>query len=123
MNGTNFVVDTNILIQVLQDDDATTEFLDQKTIFISFITEMELLGKHGLGNDEIKIIQSLINNCILIDFNSEIKTQAIKFRRNQRLKLPDAIIAATCLYLKLPLLTFDTDFQRIKEIEVLFLSR
>ena len=37
-------------------------------------------------------------------------------------KLPDAIIAATALYLDLPLLTADTGFQKIQDLKLILLE-
>lgn len=42
MSGSDFVVDTNILIQLVNGDEVITDFLNGKIIFISFISEMEL---------------------------------------------------------------------------------
>jgi predicted nucleic acid-binding protein len=39
-----------------------------------------------------------------------------------RIKLPDAIIAATAIYLDLPLLTFDSDFHNIPELKLMILK-
>jgi predicted nucleic acid-binding protein len=122
MNGTDYLVDTNILIHSGNGDQAITEFLQNKTVFVSFISEMELLSKAGLTNDHIKILQSLINDCVLVDFNHEIKSEAIKIRRQHRLKLPDAIVAASARYLKLPLLTADKDFKKLAGYEVLYIN-
>lgn len=41
--------------------------------------------------------------------------EAIRLRKTYRLKIPDAIVAATALTQQLPLLTADTDFERIKD--------
>ena len=122
MSGSDFLVDTNILIHLGNGNHAITDFLHGKDIFISFITEMELLSKPGLKSDSIKIIQSMIDSCVLVEFNHEIKSEAIKLRRNFRLKLPDAIIASTAKYLHLPLLTSDKDFKKISDLELLFIG-
>jgi predicted nucleic acid-binding protein len=118
MSGTDYLIDTNILIHLGNGDQAITEFLQNKTIFVSFISEMELLSKPGLTTENIKVLQAMISNCVLVDFNHEIKVDAIKLRRNYRLKLPDAIIAASAKNLRLPLLTSDKDFKKISGIEL-----
>jgi predicted nucleic acid-binding protein len=83
---------------------------------------MELLSKPGLSAPNIKIIQELIDNCISIGFNHEIKSEGISFRRSHKLKLPDAIILATAKYLRKPLITLDNDFKKVKDVEILYLS-
>jgi len=39
-----------------------------------------------------------------------------------KIKLPDAIIASTSLYLNFPLVTADTGFQNIPQLDLLFLE-
>lgn len=40
-------------------------------------------------------------------------------RRKTKIKLPDAIVAATAIYLDVPIITFDTDFEKIENIRIL----
>lgn len=122
MSGTDYLVDTNVLIHLVNGDEAITDFLQNKNVFVLLFSEMELLSKPGLSSENIKVLQSMINSCVLVDFNHEIKNEAIKLTRSSRLKLPDAIVAATAQYLHLPLLTTDKDFKKVSEIELLFLS-
>lgn len=110
MNGTNIVTDTNILIKLLNEDRNVLPFIDQKIVHISFITELELYCSKVLNFSEKKIIDTLLENCFIIDINSEIKKHAVLFRKKYSLKLPDAIIAATALYLNFPFITSDYDF-------------
>ena len=95
MNGSYFV-DTNVLIKLLNGDERIATFLSGNHIYISAITEIELLSKSSLTKDEIKKIKSLIEDCIVIDnFSDEIKSFAAKLRREKVVKkTPDAIIAA-----------------------------
>ena len=44
MNGSNIVVDTNILIYLLEGKRNVEQYLKNNYLFISVITEMELLG-------------------------------------------------------------------------------
>ena len=49
MNGTNIIADTNILIYLLKGDTRIAEQLEGRQLFISVITEMELLGMYGIS--------------------------------------------------------------------------
>lgn len=51
----------------------------------------------------------------MIELDARIMDEAIRLRKTYRLKIPDAIVAATALTQQLPLLTADTDFERIKD--------
>lgn len=120
MSGSDYLIDTNVLIHLGNGNEAITEFLQNKIVYISFISEMELLSKPGLSSEHAKMLQLMIDQCIVIDFNTDIKNEAIKLRRNHRIKLPDAIIAATAIYLRLPLLTGDKDFKKVSGLELLY---
>lgn len=120
MNGNNFLCDTNILLYLLNGDQIVSDLIDKRKIFISFITEIELLSFKKLSQTEYKIIKELISDCTLIDLNKEIKEKAIAFRQKYNLKIPDTIIAATSDYLKIPLISADKQFKKIKDINLIF---
>ena len=48
------------------------------------------------------------------DISPSIKEQCIHFRSRYRMKLADALVAATAASLNLPLLTSDNDFIKLK---------
>src|SRR4030095_13835567 len=99
MNGNNIVVDTNIIIYLLNGESSVVELLEGKSVYLSFITEIELLNARKIDQYEKSIIQRLLSQSIIIDINPHIKTQTINFRTRYSLKIPDAIIAATSNYL------------------------
>ncbi|MFN8300937.1 MAG: type II toxin-antitoxin system VapC family toxin [Saprospiraceae bacterium] len=116
MNGTKLLLDTNIALYLLGGDRVLAAMLDQQEVYISAITEMELLGYPGITPQEQERIKSFLNDCLLIDINADIKEKAIAIRQRHNLKLPDAIIAATALHLNLALLSADGVFSRIDEL-------
>lgn len=44
MSGKEILVDTNIFLYLMNGDDAIEEILQGKSIFITFMTELELIG-------------------------------------------------------------------------------
>jgi predicted nucleic acid-binding protein len=88
-------------------------------IFISFITESELLEYSELSIHEERQIQELLSQLTIIDINNEIKNLAIKLRKTYKLKLPDLIIASSAYFLNQPLLTSDKQLNQIKELNIL----
>ena len=117
MNGSNFLVDTNFLIYLLNGRTIVTPFLNNN-FFISEITEMEMLGVKGLSPEVLKIRTGLIENCYIITFNSDIKEIAIRLKQQTTLKLPDAIVAASSLYMSLPLVTADKSFLKNTRLDL-----
>jgi predicted nucleic acid-binding protein len=121
MNGFSFIADTNFLIDVHEGQEKTLPFLDG-TAIISAITEIELLGWYNISKSDVKELQDLLSDCIIIELNAEIKNLAIKIRQQAKIKTPDAIIAATSLYLQLPLVTSDKRLQSIPDLELILLG-
>ena len=116
MNGSKLLVDTNIILYLLNGDETIADFLQDKELFISFITELELLSFWDLSINEEKHIQSFIQNCKSISMNELIKKETIQIRKNYKMKLPDSIIAATSLYIDIPLISADLGFQKIENL-------
>lgn len=99
MSGSKLVIDTNTAIYLLNGDESLAEILHQKSLYISFITQLELLGYPNISEkDEIQI-KNMLANIVIIDINSRIKTETIALRRKYSLKLPDCIVAATAITL------------------------
>lgn len=111
MNGNNILVDTNILLYLLDGQDLAFQLTNNK-----FISEIELLGFKKLTVKEEKQIRNLLNDNIIIDINAPIKQIAIDLRKKYALKIPDLIIAATSVYLDLPLISADAAFKNIEDI-------
>ena len=74
---------------------------------------MELLSYSKFSNAEETKIRAFINGCYVIEMTPTIKQAAIKIRKAHKLKLPDSIIAATSIDLNIPLITSDSDFNKL----------
>lgn len=118
MNG-KLVLDTNIVMYLLDGDDKVAAMLQDTETYVSCITELELLSYHRLSEAERITIEDLLSQCTIIDINKEIKELTIKIRSTHRLKLPDAIVVATAQYLNLPLLTADKDLEKVSTVNII----
>lgn len=116
------LVDTNIILYLIDGNTAVSEALQGRSIAVSVITEMEVLSYHGLQKNQESAIKAMFSEMLVMEMNPVIKEKAIEFRRNARLKLPDAIIAATAVVVGVPLFTADLDFKKIKALELLLLE-
>lgn len=85
MNGTRILVDTNILIYLLNGDFKIADLLNGNQIYISFITELELYGQKPLEEKDQTTIASILSFCTIIDINNGIKSSAIAIRQHQKL--------------------------------------
>ncbi len=116
------MLDTNVIIYSLGGNRKVTNLINNTAHFISEITEIELLGFHGLGKQDEKIIKDYLSNVFIIGLNSVIKNLAVSLKREYKLKTVDAIIAASAVHFDLPLLTADKAFQKIKELEIVIVD-
>ncbi|MBC8047783.1 MAG: type II toxin-antitoxin system VapC family toxin [Fimbriimonadaceae bacterium] len=121
MSGIKIFIDTNVLIGVYKGDSLALNVTRGYELVISCISEIEMLSKRTLRN-EIKSIKELISECEIINLESEIRETASELRRKYSIKTPDAIIAATSIYLSLPLITMDKDFRKIQEASLIILQ-
>jgi predicted nucleic acid-binding protein len=83
---------------------------------ISVINKIELLGFSIVSNDVLELVDS----SSVISLTDEIVNQTILIRKAHKIKLPDAIIAATALFFDLTLVTRNmADFKLIKGLKLL----
>lgn len=119
MNGNSFLLDTNIVLYLLGGKSELADILDGATVYISFITELELLSYKGLTAPERKRISSMLKDFVIVDINNEIKQKTINIRSETNLRLPDSIIAATADYLNITLFTADRELKKVKNVNLL----
>lgn len=87
---------------------------------MSVINQMEILGYHKILPEDEEKFKLLIDHAELHYIDINIVKSTIEVRRKYRLKLPDAIIAATCLAKNLLLMTRNTkDFWDIEGLNVI----
>ena len=119
MNGNSIVLDTNIVLYLLNGDQELSHILNGMQLFISVITEIELLGYNGISDEDKVKIKYFISECSVISLNSEIKDICITIKQKAKAKTPDAIVASTALFLQLPLITADIGFDKIENLDLI----
>jgi len=110
----SLVLDTNVALYHLGN--RLGQPLPSGLYFVSIITEMELLSYPGLSSPEAQQIHNFLSHLTIININDSIKNLAIQWRRQYKLKLPDAIIVATTLSLEATLLTNDQQLIKIQDL-------
>ena len=117
--------DTNTAIYYLQQQfpPLAEKFIDDLLIeeqpCISAITEIELLCWKTATEKDIEVLHNFIKDALIIELERPIKLKTADMRKQHRLKLPDAIIAATALVYDLTLITRNTkDFDGISGLAI-----
>jgi predicted nucleic acid-binding protein len=121
MNGDEMVADTNVFINLGLGKFNIDSILQDKIIFVSIISEIEILGFQKISDEDVSFFMQLLSTCHIVDLSQIIKMKAIDIKREYKIKTPDAIVAATAVVLDKPLLTFDKDFLKIKELDLFLL--
>lgn len=112
MNGLDFIADTNAVIYLLAGNSCMEPFLD-KRLGISVISKMELLSYPNITSNEEERIRTLLNTCNVVPIGEEVVAQTVAYRRKHKIKLPDAIIAATATVCGVPLITADAEIAKV----------
>ena len=117
--------DTNILIYYLNGNNTSKLFFEKAlqkghSISYSFITKLELFSYGELLFDDEFIINNLLNELTKVNYNSIIEGVTISVRKKNKIKIPDAIIAALAIYTSSTLVTRNIkDFKNIDGLKLL----
>jgi len=123
--GIKYLWDTNTAIYYLQQQfpSSAEKFIDdllkEESPIISAITEIELLCWKTATEKDIEILKGFISDSLVVELEQSIKLKTAEIRKTHRVKLPDAIIAATALVYGLTLVTRNVeDFKNISGLNV-----
>ena len=118
--GQKYLIDTNVLIDAQMGRFSRTamDFLSEvvdESFIISFVTFIEYLGYKDITSAS----EEFISLAEVIEIDRKIIRFCIILRRNYKIKLPDAIIAATALVRGLILITNnEKDFVSINNLKI-----
>jgi predicted nucleic acid-binding protein len=112
VSGIKYLLDTNTVIGLLNNAPIAKDLVSRVDLqpantAVSQITKIELLGYQGITPDEEKAIQAFLNAITVFGIDSAIEAKTIELRKSRKVKLPDALVAATALANDLQLLTLD----------------
>jgi predicted nucleic acid-binding protein len=118
--GKRYLIDSNILIEFTGEllPDSVYSLLStiiDSDFTISFINKIEVLAHSTAG----EVWNNFINQAVIILADDEIIEQTIKIRKKNKIKIPDALVAATAIVNDLILLTRNMeDFKKIENLKV-----
>ena len=113
--GIKYLWDTNTVIYYLQQlfPQSAETFIDnllkEERPIISAITEIELLCWKAATEKDLEVLNDFITECLVIELEQPIKIKTAEIRKANRIKLPDAIIAATALVYGLTIISRNID--------------
>jgi len=122
--GQGYLIDTNVISHLFSNrlpetgKEFVTEIINSNFI-ISVVVEIEVLTHHE-DPEKLPFIEEFISMAEILPLDREITKKAIELRRNNRkLKLGDAIIAATAIINQLTVVSNNVkDFINIKGLKI-----
>jgi predicted nucleic acid-binding protein len=123
MSGNKYLLDTNAVLYILDGDETLINFLFEKELYLSIISEMELLSYRNITDKEKQTLEEFLKEFIIINIDEKIRQNTIEVKRTSSMKLPDSIIAATAISLKLPLITSDKHFKNVKHLNLVYYEK
>jgi hypothetical protein len=124
MEQPKYLVDTNTVIDYLgkKNPASSMEFMNSvidAVPNISVVTKIEVLG-FNTTDEHYQLLTNFMNDATVLGLTENVVDKCIEIRKFHRIKLPDAIIAATAFVYDLILITRNVaDFKNIKGLEVI----
>lgn len=122
--GKRFLIDTNILIYffdnlIPREAENVISKIFCYSFNISVISKIEFLSWHKFNETQLKKAEGFINGAQVFGLAENIVRNAIALKRRKRIRLPDAIIAATCITNDYTLVTRNAqDFKGVENIRI-----
>jgi hypothetical protein len=122
--GAGYLLDSNTVIDYIGrlHPEKSRQWLNQvvdEEINTSVITKIEVLSFDPDKDDNYPVLVDFFEAASIFDLSSDIVSKTIQIRQKQKIKLPDAVIAATALCNGFTLVSRNTkDFKNIEGLEV-----
>lgn len=126
--GQKFLIDTCAVIKYLDNlfPPQAISFMDalvDDDSKVSFITKIELLVWNPPNPNDIKIREEFLAGSEILYINDDVIIWATQIRKETKIKLPDAIIAATAIANNFVLLSDnDNDFNKVKPLGLKYMN-
>ena len=122
--GKKYLIDSNVIIDYTSNllSREGFEFIENilnNDFNISVIVKIEVLGYDG-EKTKMDLLEKFLGLANILPLDSFVTMKTIELRKNYKLKLGDAIIAATALVYNLKIITRNTtDFKLIEGIHTI----
>lgn len=87
--------------------------LVDSSLYISVISKIELLGFNA-PNPHYQVLEEFVSDATILNLSDDVISLTINIRKKNKIKIPDAIIAATAISTNSTLVTRNiSDFNRV----------
>ncbi|MGN6616604.1 MAG: PIN domain-containing protein [Ilyomonas sp.] len=124
MNGTRYFLDTNAIITLLNGSKTVEDIISRANwLGISVISIIEFNSFSQLSNLNKEVFRIFLQRVVIINLiyseANPLTERIAKVRSDYRIKLPDAIIAASAQHYNATLITNDLHFKKISSLQTL----
>ncbi len=119
-----YLIDSNAVIDYLSGELPNDGMMFMNTVInniplISIISKIEVLG-YNTSQEAHQLLLDFIGDSIVIRLSENIVNKTISLRKEYKIKIPDAIIAATAIENKMVLMTRNIkDFIKIENLVII----
>ena len=115
------LLDSNILIYGAEGGEPQLDaILDRTDLAVASVSCIETLGYHRLSDAERGGLEAAIARMRVLALDDAVVARTISLRQQRKMGLADAIIAATALVHRLPLVTRNVDdFKHVAGLEII----
>lgn len=118
-----FFLDTNAVISLFAGNRKIADLVaSAEWIGISIITKLEFLSYEKITPEEEETFLEFCSKISVENIENENKNflmECVKIRKEKKVKLPDAIIAAQAIRMKAQLITSDLVFKKIENLNII----
>jgi predicted nucleic acid-binding protein len=120
--GKEYLIDSNVIIDFFSGSLPETgrQLVSTMSPSISIISQIEIFSKADIPVSELEVLNKFIKAAHIFILDTSVALAAIELRVKYKMKLPDAVIAATAITNNLNLVTRNvSDFSKIEKLKVI----
>ena len=120
--GKGYLIDSNASIDFFNKSlpESGRSLLINSIPIISIVTFIEIFSKKSLSDGERPDLKDFTEAAIIYDVDTDVALRTIDIRLKYKIKIPDALIAATAIHYNLILVTRNlSDFNNISGLQII----
>lgn len=120
--GKGYLIDSNVIIDFFSGSlsESGRQLVSTMSPSISIISQIEIFSKANIPFNELQGLNKFIKAAYIFIVDETVALAAIELRIKYKMKLPDAVIAATAIANNLNLVTRNvSDFSKIEKLKVI----
>jgi tRNA(fMet)-specific endonuclease VapC len=123
MSGNRFLLDTNAIIALLRGNQNISQIIiGAEWVGVSIISVMEYISFPDLSKSDLDLLKAFLKRVEVVDLKMSsfgLLVDVSQIRITFKLKLPDAIVAATAIANGASLITADAGFKKVAMLQTI----